>query len=193
VLVATRALAAALLLSAPAAAAEGQAAPVPYPEARPLATDEAFVGFQMMAAARAAGFPEDRAAAMLAHGSFATPALVAEVLDHLAPVAMEVHREPIVDRDAGEGAFIRGLDDAGLTSLVRALGVDGTGRAYARAYLAALAAGRPGARTGGFAAVESEAGGLVLYEVQRPYLDVGTLRWVDATRIRVVRFTTPGG
>jgi hypothetical protein len=185
-------LALALAPALPAAPALGQPVPVPYPGAEPLVADEAFVAFQMVTAARAAGIPEDRALAMLERGSFATCAEVAAVLDHLEPDAIELHREPIADRDADDGSFVRSLDSAGLAALVRALGVDRAGAAYGRAYLAALAAGPPGPRTGGFAAFEGDDGGLVLYEVQRPYLDVLSLQWVDATRIRVVRFMTPG-
>jgi hypothetical protein len=185
-------LALALAPALPASPALGQPVPVPYPGAEPLVADEAFVAFQMVTAARAAGVPEDRALAMLERASFATSAEVAAVLDHLEPDAMELHREPIVDRDADDGSFLRSLDNAGLAALVRALGVDRAGAAYGRAYVAALAAGPPGPRTGGFAAFEGDDGGLVLYEVQRPYLDVRTLEWVDATRIRVVRFMTPG-
>jgi hypothetical protein len=173
-------------------AVAAQSVSAPFPGAEPLAADEAFVAFQTVAAARAAGVPEDRALAMLVRGSFTTPAAVADVLDHLAADALEVHRQPLVDRDANDGAFLRTLDGAELASLVRALGVDRVGAAYGRAYLAALAAGPTGPRTGGFAAFEGDDGGLVLYEVQRPYLDVRTLEWVDATRIRVVRFTAPG-
>jgi hypothetical protein len=173
-------------------AAAAQSVPAPFPGAEPLVADAAFVAFQMVAAARAAGVPEDRALAMLVRGSFTTPAAVPEVLDHLAADALEVHRQPLVDRDANDGAFLRSLDGAGLAGLARALGVDRAGAAYGRAYLAALAEGPAGPRTGGFAAFEGDDGGLVLYEVQRPYLDVRTLEWVDATRIRVVRFAAPG-
>lgn len=185
------ALALAVALGATASPVAGQAVAVPFPGAEPLVADEAFVAFQMVAAARAAGVPEDRALAMLVRGSFTTPAAVAEVLDHLSADALEVHRQPLVDRDANDGAFLRTLDSAGLASLVRALGADRAGPAYGRAYLAALAERPAGPRTGGFAASDGEDGRLVLYEVQRPYLDVRTLEWVDATRIRVVRFTAP--
>jgi hypothetical protein len=185
------AVALATAVAATASPLSGQSVAAPFPGAEPLVADETFVAFQMLTAARVAGVPEDRALAMLVRGSFTTPATVAEVLDHLAADALEVHRQPLVDRDANDGAFLRRLDGAGLASLVRALGVDRAGAAYGRTYLAALADGPAGPRTGGFAAFEGNDGELLLYEVQRPYLDVRTLEWVDATRIRVVRFTAP--
>jgi hypothetical protein len=175
-----------------ASASAGQTVPVPYPGAEPLAADEAFVAYQVATAARAAGIAEDRAFAMLARRSFVSPARVGEVLDHLSPAAIEMHRKPIVDREADDRSFLSSLDDSALSGLARAIGTDVAGPSYGNAFLSALEAGAPGAVAGGFVAHEAEDGSLTFYEVQRPYFDVQRLEWVDSTRIRVVQFRARG-
>lgn len=175
-----------------ASASAGQTVSVPYPGAEPLEADEAFVAYQVATAARAAGIAEDRALAMLSRRSFVSPAEVTDVLDHLSPEAIEMHREPIVDREADDRSFLSSLDESALKGLVRAIGAEVAGGTYGNAFLSALEAGAPGAVAGGFVAHEAEDGSLTFYEVQRPYFDVQRLEWVDSTRIRVVQFRARG-
>lgn len=164
----------------------GQEATPPYPGAAPLVADEEFQRFQALEVATSAGVLTDSAAPGFSLSSFVTAAPVDSVTAHLAVGAVETYQEKTAEPDSLIPPFLASLTSNRLDDLARAVGSELSGFAYRDAVLAALKNG-VGSIDYRFVAHEHEDGSLTYYEVHRPYLDLGKLQWVDASRIRVIR------
>jgi hypothetical protein len=177
--------------AAPVEPAPPVEAAVSYPGAVALIEDQEFQRFQARETAIAAGMPADAAqqvASQVTLSAFTTSASVDSVVAHLAVGAVETLRETVAHPDSMVPAFLGSLTDDTLEKLARAVDTDLSGLAYRDAFLAGLSAEEAASVDYAFVAHENEDGTVTYYEIQRPYFDVGDLRWKDETRIRVMHF-----
>lgn len=178
---------AALAVLAHAVPMDCQESEPPYPDARLLAADGEFARFQALHYAAAAGVPAEVALATFSVNTFTTASPTDDVAAQLAIGSVETHEEVVQDADSTLPSFIGTLGDRALEDLARRVGSGLPGADYRDALLARLAERRTAKVKYHFIAHEHPDGSLTYYEVHRPYLDVGRLQWVDATRIRVIR------
>jgi hypothetical protein len=169
--------------------ADGQADEPPFPAAHRLIADEVFRRSQAVAAAKAAGVAAEVALATFAASSFKTTAVLDSVFAHVSRGAVETHRETRVGPDSLERSFVSSLAADDLLALARNIGGRVADRAYREAFIAALDDDAGQTVGWDFVAHQGTDGSLTYYELQRPYFDVGSLQWIDATRIRVTRFS----
>lgn len=167
--------------------AAGQEIDPPYPGAVSLPAEREFQRSQVLAAAASVGWPAEAALFDFWFSAFATGSPPDSVAIHLGKGAAETFETEVQNPDSLIPAFLGSLDEAGLDDLASAVGSDISGTAYRDALLAQLAENRFQIVQYHFIAHEHEDGSLTYYEIHRPYLDVGRLEWIDATRIRVTR------
>lgn len=170
----------------------GQEVDPPYPGAVLLVADQEFGLFQALEVAASAGAPAEVAQASFSLSAFTTDSAAGNVADHLGVGAVETYEAEVVNADSMLPAFLASLDQNRLDDLARAVGSDLAGLAYRDSLLARLSEFGAVEVEYHFVAHEHADGSLTYFEVHRPFLDLGRLRWQDITRIRVIRLFPSG-
>ncbi len=170
----------------------GQEIDAPYPGAAPLVADQEFQLFQALEAAASAGVPAEVAQASFSLSTFLTDSAPGNVAHHLGTGAAETLQTKVVNADSLVPAFLASLDEERLDRLAEAVGSDLAGIVYRDSLLARLSETSSEEVEYHFVAHEHPDGSLTYYEVHRPFLDIGTLRWLDGTRIRMIRLFPSG-
>lgn len=143
--------------------------------------------FQALEGAASAGVPAEVARQSFSPSAFTTASPADSVAAHLAIGAVETYEETVLDADSTIPGFLASLEEDRLDDLARTVGSDLSGLAYRDALIAHLAEKSSEGVAYTFIAHEHDDGSLTYYEIHRPYMDVGRIEWVDATRIRVIR------
>jgi len=173
-------------------AGAGQEIDAPYPGATVLEADSEFQLFQALEVAAAAGVPAKVAQAGFSLSTFTTDSAAGDVADHLAVGAVETFNAEVANADSVVPGFLATLEEDRLGNLARAVGSDLTGPIYRDSLLTRLSDTSSENVEYHFIAHEHPDGSLTYYEVHRPFLNVGSLRWIDGTRIRVIRLYPAG-
>jgi hypothetical protein len=170
----------------------GQEIDPPYPGAVPFVADQKFGLFQALEVAAAQGVPAEVAQANFSLSAFTTDSAAGTVAGHLGVGAVETYEAGVSNADSMLPAFLASLDQSGLDDLARVVGSELDGSAYRDSLLARISEFGSVKIEYHFVAHEHPDGSLTYYEVHRPFLDIGHLRWLDLTRIRVIRLFPSG-
>jgi hypothetical protein len=165
----------------------------PFGGAEPLVTDQEFYRSIMIANAKKAGISTE-IANVISERSFTTSATFDEVFNYIVQHIPSDHadhmtlRDTDINPDPGVRPLLESLDESELSAIAKRVNSDLSGTSYRKAFLAAYDEGKPKEVMRGIIAHKGEDGtSMVIYELYRPYFDFGLLRWIDATRIRVIK------
>src|SRR4030042_3065604 len=166
----------------------------PFPGAKPLFSDQEFYKSLLTSSFKRPGISAESAELILkmfSEKSYTTSVTFDEVFTYIVqhmPSDHEALRDTETNPDSGVRSFLGSLDEGELSVLAKRVNSDLSGTSYRKAFLAAFDEGKPKEVMRGIVGHEGEDGiSMVIYELHQPYFDFGLLRWIDATRIRVIK------
>ncbi len=166
----------------------------PFPGAKPLFSDQEFYESLLISNFKRSGVSAESPESILemfSEKSYTASATFDEVFNyidqHMASDNMAL-RGTETNPDSGMRSFLESLDEGELSALAKKVNSDLSGTSYRKAFLAAFDEGKPKEVMRGVVGHEGEDKiSMVIFELHRPYFDFGLLRWIDATRIRVIK------
>lgn len=165
----------------------------PFPGAKPLFSDQEFYENLLTSSFKRPGVSAESVEPILkmfSEKSFTTSATFDEVFNYLAQLApseQDALRNIEAAPDSGVRSFLGSLNEDELSALARKVGSNLSGTAYREAFLKSFNEGATKEVMYGVIGHEVKERSIIMFELHRPYFNFGSLRWIDATRIRVIK------